>query len=157
MTPYGRRLLTWADSSSLLKHSPNFIGLEILLHFSHEPASGPYPEPDESNPQASLLFLRFILILYSQLLLGLPIGLFPFYFHTKITYALRFISMRATFHVSPISSSPLTQSWNSSLCRFLCLRITFSFSGPNILLNTLFPIILSPHSVVNETDQVSHP
>jgi len=60
-------------------------------------------------------------------------------------------------HVPPVSSSHFTWSWNSSLCRFLCLPLTFSFLGPNILLNTLFSIILSLRSFVNVTDQVLHP
>jgi hypothetical protein len=53
---------------------------EGLLPCSQEPATGPSPDPDRSNPISS----RSILILFTHLRLGLPSGLFPFGFPTNI-------------------------------------------------------------------------
>jgi hypothetical protein len=43
------------------------------------------------------------------------------------------------------------------LCRFLHYPVTSSLLCPNTLLNTLFSNILSLHSSLNVSDQVSHP
>jgi hypothetical protein len=56
---------------------------------SQEPATGHYPEPDESSPYHPILFLqRSILILSSRLCLGLPSGLIASGFPTETLYAL---------------------------------------------------------------------
>ena len=49
------------------------------------------------------------------------------------------------------------RSLSSSFCSFLHSLVTSSFSGPNILLNTLFSNILSLRFSLNVSDQVSHP
>jgi hypothetical protein len=67
------------------------------LPSSQEPSTGPYPEPDQSNryyPIRSLL--RSILVLSTQLRLGLPSGLLPSSFPTNILYAFLFSPIRAT-------------------------------------------------------------
>ena len=46
---------------------------------------------------------------------------------------------------------------SSSLCNFLHSPFTSSFSGPNILLNTIFSNTLSLCSFLHVSDQVSHP
>jgi hypothetical protein len=68
---------------------------EGSLPCSQEPSTGPYPEPDRSNPHHSIP-LRFILILSTHLRLGLPGGLFPSGFPTNILYAFLFSPIRAT-------------------------------------------------------------
>jgi hypothetical protein len=54
------------------------------LSCSQEPATGPYPEPDESNPDPKTMSLRHILTLSCHLHLGLPSSLFPSGFPTKL-------------------------------------------------------------------------
>lgn len=49
---------------------------ESSLPRSQEPATGPYPKPDESIPCPHHISLRFLLILLSHLGLGLPSFLF---------------------------------------------------------------------------------
>jgi hypothetical protein len=65
---------------------------------SQEPTTGPYPEPDASIQPTPphLISLRFSLILYSYLQLGLPSGFFPSGFPTKILYALLIAPMHTT-------------------------------------------------------------
>jgi hypothetical protein len=53
---------------------------------TQQPATGPYPEPDESSPPFPTVSLRFILILSSHLRLGLPSCLFTSGLLTKILY-----------------------------------------------------------------------
>jgi hypothetical protein len=70
---------------------------ESSLPSSQKPATGPYPEPDESSAQLLTMFPEdTLLILSSHLLLGLSSGLFRF--PTEILYAFLISS-------PPISSS----------------------------------------------------
>jgi hypothetical protein len=64
---------------------------------SQEPSTGPYPEPVRSSPYHPILSLpRSILILSTHLRLGLPSGLLPSGFPTKILYAFLVATIRAT-------------------------------------------------------------
>ena len=55
--------------------------------FSQQPDICPYPEPDQSSPFVPWIYLRFILLLYCHLGLGLPSGIFPSASPTKFRYA----------------------------------------------------------------------
>jgi hypothetical protein len=59
-------------------------------------ASGPYPQPEESNPHPPSVSFRFYLIPFSHLRLGLRICL-----HTKMLHAFPISRMRVTFSVHP--------------------------------------------------------
>jgi len=62
-----------------------------------EPATCSFPEPDQSSPwPPQPTSLRFILILSFRLRLGLPFGLLPSGFPTKILYASLLFATRAT-------------------------------------------------------------
>jgi hypothetical protein len=72
-----------------------------------ELSTGPYPEPDQSNPSHPIS-LSFILILSTHLRLGLCTGLFPSGIPTHNFYAFLFSPF--VLHVLPTSSS-LTWSY----------------------------------------------
>jgi hypothetical protein len=57
--------------------------LEGLLPCSQEPATGPYPDADESSPHPQTIPTRFVLILSSSLHLDRPSNLFPSHFRLK--------------------------------------------------------------------------
>jgi hypothetical protein len=86
---------------------------EGSLPYSQEPSTGPYSEPDQSNPSHPIS-LRSILILYTYLRLGLPSGLFPSRFHTNILYVFLFSPIRAIY---PAHHPPY----------YLCIEITKIF------------------------------
>jgi hypothetical protein len=64
------------------------------LPCSQEPSTGPYPGPDQYPNTVSP---RPILILSSHLCLGLPSGIVPSGFPTKILYAFLFTLIHGTF------------------------------------------------------------
>jgi hypothetical protein len=74
---------------------------EGLLPRSQELSTGPYPEPDQPSPYHPILSKIHFNIIY-HLRLGLPSGLFPYDFPTKILYAFRFFHMRDTCSAYPI-------------------------------------------------------
>jgi len=128
-----------------------------------ESAIGPYPEPDEFSQHLLTLFLRSILILSSQLGLGLQSCLFPSRFSTKISYTFLIAPIRATYLAHLILLELITliifgeayKLRRSSLCSLLQPPVTSSLSVPTILLSTLFSNILSLRSSLSMRDQVA--
>jgi hypothetical protein len=79
------QLDSWeTHSRSAGKKFTVFMEPKGSLPSSQEPTTGPYPEPDESNPTS----LRSTLILSSHLRPDIPSGLFPSGSPNKVLYAL---------------------------------------------------------------------
>jgi hypothetical protein len=76
--------------------SQHFVEPEGSLPSSQHFSTGPYPEPDKSNPYYPILSLRHISMLCIHLRVGLPSGLFPSGFLISIRYEFLFSPTRAT-------------------------------------------------------------
>jgi hypothetical protein len=63
---------------------------EGSLPCSQEPSTDTYPEPDQFSPYHPILILSI------HLCLGLPSGLFPYGFPTKVLYVFLLAPIRAT-------------------------------------------------------------
>jgi hypothetical protein len=57
LTPEGRPLLEKLTVDKLVKTFPAFYGTRRFIAVITKPATGPYPETDESSPQLPNLFL----------------------------------------------------------------------------------------------------
>jgi len=161
LTPWSRVLLEKLTSLQLVKKFPAFYGTWkfITTFTSARHLSLSWASLIQSIPPHSTSW-RPILILSPHLCLGLPSDLFPSGFPTKTLYMLLPFPIWTTCPAHLIFLDFITRtilgeenrSISSSLCSFLHSSVTSSFSGPNILLNTLFSNTLNPVS-----DQVSHP
>jgi len=100
-------------------------------------------------------FWRSILMLPSHLCVGLPSGLFPLCFPTKILYTSLFSTTCSTCATHLILLDLIIQmiigegyrSLSSLLCSLLYSHVTSSLLGTNTLLSTLFsntPNLISP-------------
>jgi len=106
-----------------------------------------------------------LLILPTHLRLGLPSGLLPSGFPTKILYNSLSSPIRVICpaHLIPLHFITRTtlgeqyKSFSCSLCSLLHSPVTSSLLGQNILLNTMFSNTLKFLSSRNVNDQVSHP
>ena len=108
-------------------------------------------------------FWRSIIILFSNLRLGLPSGLFPSYF-PSLKPCIRLSSPHNFYIPLPFPCSRLPtriifdeqfRSLSSSLCSFLYSPFTSSPLGPNTLGCTLFSNTLSLCSSLKDSDQVN--
>ena len=163
LTPCSTVLLLKLTGFQLVKEFHAFYGtrrfiavLKSARHLSLTSASS--VQSILSHPTS----LRSILILSFHLNLGLPSGLFPSSFPTKILHTPLFspISVTCPNHLIVIDFITLTifseqyRSLSSSLCSFLYSLLTSSLLGPYILLNTLFSNTISLRSSLNVRNQV---
>ena len=108
---------------------------------------------------------RYILILFSHLLLGPPSSPFPSGFHNKTLYTRLLFTIRATCSANFILLNLITRtllgeqcrSLISSLCSFLHFPVTLSLLSHTILLSTLFSNILTLRPSFNVKGRVSRP
>ena len=115
----------------LPRNSAHFMEPEDSLPHLQVPAICPYIEPDQSNPSPSLYFLKSILILTSQVCLGILSDLFPSGFPTKT--CIHPSSPICVPHAQPITIFPYwitriksgedCRSLSSSLCSLLHLLL----------------------------------
>jgi hypothetical protein len=122
------------------------------VHYRTHKSSPPAPILSQTNPvhTPNPISKRSILMLSIHLCLGLPSGLFHSGFPTNNLYTFLFSPIRTTCPAHLILNLIILiileeeyKLCSSSLCSFLHLPITPSFSGPNILLSTLFSNTLS--------------
>jgi hypothetical protein len=124
------------------------IWLKLKVHYRIHNSPPLFPILSQINPvnASPFYFLIYILVLSTQLSVGLPSGLFPSGFPTNILYASPFPTIRPTCLVHPI---PLNLTiviilgeeyklWSSSSCSSLQPPVTSSLFGRNILLSFLF-------------------
>jgi len=104
---------------------------EGSLPHSQVSATYLYPGPAGFSPYSHIPFLKSILILSSELSLGLSSGLFPSVFPTKTLYTPLFFPIRATCpaHIlfefmTRIILGEEYRSISSSLCSFLYSLVT---------------------------------
>ena len=166
LTPWCRVLLEKLSGLQLVKKFPAFHGTRrfIIALPSARHLSLSWASPIQSiHPHPTSW--RSILILSTQLCLGLPSGLFPSVFPTKFLYNPLSSPIRATCPAHLILLDFITRtilgeeykSFSSSLCNLLHFPVTSSLLGPNILLNTMLSNTFSILSSRNISDQVSHP
>jgi hypothetical protein len=126
-----------------------------------DPATGPYPELDESNPHPQTYFPKISFnILPCHL--RLSSGLFHSDLPTKIVYAF-LMCTTCPAHLTPLDLIIQTilgeeyKLWSSWICSFLQPPDTLSLLGSNILLSNLFSDTFSLCSSLNARDQVPRP
>ena len=164
LTPWSGVLLLKPNGSLLVKKFPAFYGdrrfITAYTSADHLPLS--WDSPIQSMPHPTSW--RCILILSSNLGLGLKSGSFSQLFHQN-PYAPLLYPIRAIFTaylilldlISRIIFGEDYRSLSSSLCSFLHSHVTSFLLGSNIPLSTLFSNTLSLRSSLNVSEHVSHP
>jgi hypothetical protein len=148
--------LTWTASDNFVL---NCIHLLSVLYFVYK-----YCCPS-THIDAHPTSWRSILVLSSQLRLGLPNGLFSSGFLTNALWTPLSSPIRSKCpaHLILLDFTARTilgmeyRSFSSSLRNFLYFPVVSSLLGPNTLLNTIFSNTLRLRSSLNVSDQVSHP
>jgi len=161
MTPWSRVLLVKLIVNQLVKKSSAFYGTWRLITIIFATACHWFLFWARSIHPISL---RSILILFSQLCLGPPRGLFPSGFPTKMFYAFSIYPMHATCLIHLILIGFITliifgeaqKLWSFSLHSLLHPPATLSLLGTNILLSTMFSNTCNLCSSLTLRDQVSH-
>jgi hypothetical protein len=127
---------------------------------SQQPATGPWPEPVESNPHPQPISLRPILIASSHQRLGLPSGLFPSGFATK-TLFVHFSLLSHSWHM-PCPPHPPWLDLPDDIWRWVQIMKILIVQLPPFSRHlkyssqTPFSNILSLCSSLSVRDQVSH-
>ena len=152
LTPWSRVIFEKITGLKPVKKFPAFYGTRrfITAFTSARQLSLSWASSIQSVPQHPTSW-RSILILSSQLRLGLPSGLFPSGLLTKALYTPLLSPIPITCPAHLILPNLITlkmlgeqyRSLSSSLCSFLHSPLTSSLLVPNILLSTLFSNILS--------------
>ena len=140
LTPWSRVLLEKLTGSAASQEIPRIFGtrrfITVLTSSRHLPLSWAKSIQSQQPP---LISWRSILILFSNLRLGLPIGLFPSGFPIRTLCTTLPSPIRTTCHAHLIllDFTTLTilgkeyRSLSSSLCNFLHSPVTSSLLGPN--------------------------
>ena len=165
LTPWSRVLFEKLTGSQLDKKFPAFCGTRRFItafksarHLSLSLASSIQSMPPHPTSWISSLILSSI---YSWVFQVVPFSQFP-----TPNPCIRLSSPRTCYMPTHLILLDLItrkilgeeyRSLSSSLCSFFYSLVTSYFSGPNILLNTLFSNTLSLRSSLNVRDQVSHP
>jgi hypothetical protein len=122
---------------------------EGSLPHSQDPASCPWPEPDQCSQYLYHISWRSISIWCSHLRLRLRSGLFPLGLPTKILYVPLSLSIRATCHVHLIFLDLITRiifgdehrALSSSLCSLVQSLVTSSLVA---LISSSAPYSVTP-------------
>jgi len=128
LTQWNRILLQKLAGSQLVKNLPAFYVTRRFITASHEPATCPSPEPEQSSPLSPFpTSCRSILILSSHLRLGLQIGFFPTGFPTKTLCTPILPTKRATCPGHSHSSwcdDPKNIWWEVQIIKIFSMRFS---------------------------------
>jgi hypothetical protein len=140
----------------------HFMKPEGSLPHSQELFTCPSPETDQSSTHhPHPISPRSIGMLCTHLCLSLPSGLFPLWLSYQqpihVPFHSHLYAPPSNLHdlVILIMLNEEYKSRSSLQRSFLCLPVTSSVFGPNIIISTLFSNILSLCSSPNVRDQVS--